>query len=125
MFCRSDPSNPEIVMTRKIAAVDPQSLQDVLKQTHGDALSRMQQAAAILIRQGVEPAGMEALLQRIRALSELLGERPGLTDSYSVKALTAAGALCELIEPPMSLAEPDQAVFDLEKFAQEASRAEL
>jgi hypothetical protein len=43
----------------------------VLKQTHGDVLSRMQQAAAILIRQGVEPAGMEALLQRIRALSEL------------------------------------------------------
>jgi hypothetical protein len=85
----------------------------------------MQQAADILMREGVDPAGSEARLQRIRALGELLDEHPRLKETYPERALIAACALCELIEPPTNLAEPDQAMFDLDEFEREASRAEL
>jgi hypothetical protein len=100
-------------------------MQDIFRQTHGDALSRMQQAPAILVIQGVDLAGIEARQQRIRALCDLLVEHPGLKESCSEKALVAACGLCELIEPPMSLVEADHATFDLDKLKQEASKAEI
>jgi hypothetical protein len=112
-------------MTRKMAPVDPESMLNIFRQTHGSAISRMQQTVAVSSREGVSLEGYEARQQRIRAFADILREHPRLQESYSEKALVFACALCELIEPPMSLVEADEAAFDLEKFEQEASRAEL
>lgn len=112
-------------MTRTIAVIDPQLMRDIFEQTRGDVISRMQQAAAILMGQGMNPAGMEALLQRMQALHELLYAHPELSNFYSEKALISACALCELNEPPISLVTPDHVMFELKAFKHEASRAEL
>ena len=112
-------------MTRTIDVVAPQTMQEIFEQTQGDTISRMQQAPAILRRRGVSLTSSEAALQRMKALGELLYAHPELQKIYAERALVVACALCELIEPPMSLVAPDHATFDLEKFKQEASRAGL
>lgn len=111
-------------MTRKIEVVDPRSIREFFARTGGDVYSRMEQAAPSLAT-GMLPSAAVAVMQRAMALSHLLRARPDLRDTYSEKALIAATALCELIEPPMSLVEADEAAFDPETFEKEAARAEL
>jgi len=112
-------------MTRTIPVVDPQMMYDVLKQTTGNYYARMEQATSILLGQGVSAEGTLAVTERIKALGELLQTHPELTKSHSDRAVSAACALCELVEPPMSLVEADHAAFDRERFRQMMSSAEL